>query len=257
MKSLTMALCVMCLATAGFAASAADMSSLSANGPAVTSGPRDCYFTEKPVWQLDSCGNWVPLTVGGLANRARCWKYEIDYMDSCNKVCWPVSLKNEAAVAQWMIISMNSDGFHWAVRKPGDYVSDCVTLCCRSNYAIEMSCSGFDCLRPVDGRAIDTVIEVKYAFEDQGDNPPAANDECWCTPEQLNQMTWRIEDSYDLHWNGYCQHIWSTIHVSPCNGPTQYVDRGWATINCCLAAQQPWIDPTTGMFSGTPAFPFQ
>ncbi|MFO7638382.1 MAG: hypothetical protein R6X14_03625 [bacterium] len=223
--------------------------------PALEAG--ECHFTEKTVWMMNECGEWQEMPVGGLGNRARAWSYEILYEDSCNKVNWPVGLKNEAAVAQWMIIKMNNDGFHWAVRKPGDYVADCVKLSVRSNSAIEISLSGFEHLMAVDENTIDSVIEVRYAFVDQGDVPPPYNDSAWLSPEACNETSWRIEDSYDLHWIGHTTHIWSSIHVGPCNGPTEYVDRDWAIITASLVNQQPWIDPETGLFQGMPEFPFQ
>jgi len=228
-----------------------------ADRPAVTAGA-ECHFEEWPTYMCNENEEWVPMPVGGLGNRARCWTFETNYMDSCNKVCWPVTLKNEAAVAQWMIISMDYDGFHWGVRKPGDYVAGCADVTVRSNCAIEVSLSGFEDLLAVDCRCtIDSVIEVKYAFDDQGQVPPPCDDSIWMTPCQLNQMTWQIDDSYQLHWDGWTQHIWSTIHVSPCNGPTEFVDRDWATITYCLDNQQPWICPETGLFNGMPEFPFQ
>lgn len=228
------------------------------NAPAVRqSTPPPDEFEELPVWQCMNELDWAPLPIGDPANRARCWMGDIDYADSCNKVEWPVVLENEASVAQWMIIMMNGNGFHWGVRKPGCYAAGCVDVTVRSNYSIEVSMEGFENLLAVDDDAIDTVIEVEYAFSDQCEFPPAPDDESWMAPEEMNELSWEIEDSYDLHWIGSTDHIWAQIDVSPCNGPTEYVDPDWAVITYSLDDQQPWIDPETGLFSDMPAFPFQ
>lgn len=203
-------------------------------------------------------GVYVPMEIGSPTARARCWGLETNYADSCNKVDWPVTLKHEASVAQWMIIGMNYDGFHWGVRKPGEYTAGCVDLFCRSNYEIEVTGEGFEDLVPLEpDDTIDSLIEVKYALTDNCETPPAPDDPAWLTAAQMNDLDFEIEDSYDLHWTGWTTHIWASINVSPCNGPTDWFDPDWATITLSLDEQQPWIDPETGEFGTMPEFPFQ
>ncbi len=221
----------------------------------------DCHWLQKKAWRLvDGC--WVLMPMNDRAARARAWSYVIDYKDSCNKQVWNLTLKHEASVAQWMIIWMNADGFHWAVRKPGCYITDCVEFGFRSNYDVAVTFSGFDNLRPLDpNKTIDQEIEVEYALSDDGDVPPDPNSNLWTTAANLNDLVINVQDSEELHYNGWKKHIWAKICVSPCNGPTDYVDPNWATITATLQCMRPWIDPGTGLFkvgdAGMPAFPFQ
>lgn len=217
----------------------------------------DCHWLQKQAWQYQN-GSWVQMPLNDRAARARAWSYVTDYRDSCNKEVWRLVLKHEASVAQWMVIWMNADGFHWAVRKPGEYITDCVEFGFRSNYDVVVTFSGFEDLQPLDpNKTIDQAIEVQYALSDNGTVPPAPTDPAWTTAANLNNLVIRVQDSENLHYVGWKKHIWARIHVSPCNGPTDYVDPNWATITCTLQCIRDWIDPATGLFSGMPNFPFQ
>lgn len=217
----------------------------------------DCHWLQKQAWQYQN-GSWVQMPLNDRAARARAWSYVTDYRDSCNKEVWRLVLKHEASVAQWMVIWMNADGFHWAVRKPGEYITDCVEFGFRSNYDVVVTFSGFEDLQPLDpNKTIDQAIEVQYALSDNGTVPPAPTDPAWTTAANLNNLVIRVQDSENLHYVGWKKHIWARIHVSPCNGPTDYVDPNWATITCTLQCIRDWIDPATGLFSGMPSFPFQ
>jgi hypothetical protein len=220
-------------------------------------GENYCNWTEKNIW-MDQGGCWVPLGGGNPAARARCWMFARGFHDSCNKRDWQIPLKAEASVAQWIVIDMNGDGFHWGVRKPGDYTADCVTLTFRSNYDVKVSFEGFDNLISLyPDNCIDDTIEVMYAFSEQGSAPPPMGDPAWKTPAELNRGDFIVPDSRELHWNGWSKHIWCLIHVSPCNTSCEYVDPNWATINLTLQRIKPWIDPCTGNFNGIPPFPYQ
>ncbi len=226
-------------------------------GAVMASESPDCHWLQKQGWQyVDGC--WVQMPMNNTGARARAWSYVIDYRDSCNKEVWNLTLKHEASVAQWMIIWMNADGFHWAVRKPGEYITDCVQFGFRSNYDVAVTFNGFENLQPLDpNKTIDQEIEVQYALTDDGTTPPAPTDPAWTTAEDLNDLRILVEDSENLHYVGWNKHIWARINVSPCNGPTDYVDPNWATITCTLQCIRSWIDPATGFYSGMPAFPFQ
>lgn len=226
-------------------------------GIALAEEPNACHWVEKQTWRYKD-GGWVSQGSGSPGARARCWMFVGQYRDSCNKRDWQIPFKAEASVAQWIVIEMNGDGFHWGVRKPGCYASDCVWLKFRSNYDVRVSFSGFDNLiskTPDD--CIDDTIEVWYAFSDDANNPPPYGDPAWKTPEELNQWCIDVRDSYDLHWTGWMKHIWCRICVSPCNTSCEYVDPNWATINLTLQRIKPWIDPATGNFSRMPPFPYQ
>jgi hypothetical protein len=217
----------------------------------------DCEFVEKQAWMIND-GEWVLMPYGQNTAKARCWSYVTRYADSCNKEEWNLTLKHEASMAQWMIISMTGDGFHWGIRKPGDYCSDCVSFWFRSNYDVEVTFEDFEDLAPIDPDVtIDPYIEVMYALSDQGDAPPDPDDPSWMTADDLNMVDIEVHDSRELHYDGWGKHIWAKIHVEPCNGPTDWVDPDWAIITCTLDNIRPWIDPDTGFFDGMPDFPFQ
>ncbi|UCG42224.1 MAG: hypothetical protein JSU73_10135 [candidate division WOR-3 bacterium] len=216
-------------------------------------------WIEKACWQYDdSLGRWIPIRVGDSSARARCWMQQVDYVDSCNKKEWEIYLRAEASVAQWIILGINGDGFHWGIRKPGYYASDCIWLWFRSNYDVEISFDDFDNLVTLyPDSCIDDTIEVWYALSEDSTAPPAMNSELWKTPAELSEWTRLIRDSYDLHWRGWRTKIWQKIYVSPCNSACEYVDEDWATITLTLQRIKPWIDPETGLFSRRPNFPFQ
>ena len=227
-------------------------------GAAVAEDPGYCHWDEKQSWQLDTAGNWVPIQIGNPGARARCWMEVINYKDSCNKRLWPLTLKHEASVAQWIILGINGDGFHWGVRKPGYYSSDCIWLWFRSNYDVVVDFSGFENLLSLyPDSCIDDTIEVMYALIDDSLAPPPIGDSAWMTVDQLNEIVYRVYDSYELHYQGWRKKIWCYIHVSPCNTACEYVDPDWATITLTLQRIKPWIDPETGLFARMPDFPFQ
>lgn len=224
-----------------------------------TGAPDSPPWVEKLCWQYDdSTGRWMPIQRGNPGARARCWMQAVDYVDSCNKRDWEIPLRAEASIAQWIILGINGDGFHWGVRKPGYYASDCIWLWFRSNYDVEVGFSGFDNLITLyPDSCIDDTIEVWYALSMDSMYPPPMNSELWKTPRELAEWSYRVRDSYQLHWEGWRTKIWTKIYVSPCNTACEYVDPNWAKITLTLQRIKPWIDPETGLFEGRPAFPFQ
>lgn len=218
--------------------------------------PRLQPWSEIPAFENQD-GDYVAMDSGATAH-ARCWGEQVEMDQFGNAEEWNVEVRNEASIAQWVELGMNIDGFHWGVRQPGDYAAGCLDLWVRSNYDISITAEGFEDLQPIDSsETIDSIIEVKYAFTDDCNEPPDPDDSLWMTPDQVNQMDVTIEDSYDLHYVGWMKHIWASINVTNCNGPTDWVDPDWATITLNLDEQQPWIDPETGEFAEMPEFPFQ
>jgi len=218
----------------------------------------DCNWLEKPAWWYAN-GAWVPTGVGNPAARARCWTWDVPYQDSCNKQIWHMTVKHEASVAQWIILGTNCDGFHWGVRKPGKYSADCMRFWAMSNQALRVSFDGFENLHAVHPESvIHQEIPVHYALvPDEITNPPAPDDTCWHTAADLNQISYYIPDSYDLHWTGWSNHLWTYIDVDNCNSAGAYVDPNWACVTITLQKIQPWIDPVTGQFASMPPFPYQ
>lgn len=218
----------------------------------------DCNYIEKPAW-WGANGSWVPMGTGNPAARARCWTRDSAWADSCNKQTWRMTVRHEASVAQWIVLGINNDGFHWGVRKPGKYAADCLEFWAKSNQALRVGFSGFENLIAVNpDSAIDDTIEVFYALaQDNLTAPPPFGDTTWHSAEEFNGISYYIPDSYNLHWTGWNSHLWTYINVGNCNSACEYVDPNWATITITLQKIKPWINPGTGEFAGMPNFPYQ
>jgi hypothetical protein len=212
-------------------------------------------WIEKPVYVWDGTQWTGGVDTGDVTAPARAWMQNTVTVDTSNREIYSMQLNHQVMVTQWMIWQSNGDGWYWGVRRPGTFASGQISTVARSNADLLISFQGFDELVSTSPDiTVDDTIEVKYALG--YDVPPAADDTAWHTPSELNQLSFYVYDSYDLHWYGFANKIMAQIHVSPCNSCAIYEDLDGGQIVAALQCVDPWIDPETGYFSGMPQFPY-
>jgi hypothetical protein len=208
-------------------------------------------YIEKDVWMVTDTG-WAALGQGNPGAKARCWTKDTTYFGACNKELWHIGLNNEASVAQWLELTMHGDGFHWGIRKVGEYAADCNWFNVRSNDAIVVTFNGFEDLLSTTSPA---TIEAEYAFTDEVlTTPPPDDDPAWLHVEDVNALRWYVPDTVMCE-GGLTKHIWTTIETDSCTPCENFRDPNGAMINITLQCIQPWINRETGDFASMPEFP--
>jgi len=194
------------------------------------------------VWK-DVEGQWVALSMTDPFAEARAYKLGAA-TGSCNKKNWTVDIETEVQVAQWINWQLDGTKWLWYVRKPGTYITDCISFFIQSNGEIVISFSGFE--SPTYASTFTHVKDTVDAWYGYGlGNLPEEIQEM-ASAEELNELSVFIPDSADLH-EGISRKLWNKIRVVNCNSACNYIGRGTVTIT--LQRIKPWINPETGGFN--------
>lgn len=204
--------------------------------------------TEVASWYWDGSA-WKASsdpTTPNPAAKARCFA-SIPLDSACNKN-WKIPVKIHASIAQWVDWTMSGTRWDWFVRKPGNYVADCITATLKSNQNVLVDYHGFGPLvyEGVKPSVVDT-IPIWYFVGDPATGPPLKDDPAWTWCTDLNNSAeWdTIYDSANLH-SGIQFKLWNRIEVVECNSACEYQDD--AFISLLLLCQKEWIDTLTGNF---------
>ncbi|HOJ87530.1 MAG TPA: hypothetical protein PLD34_00910 [Pseudothermotoga sp.] len=199
-------------------------------------------LSQLTVWK-DVEGEWVTLSMTDPFAEARAYKSGAAN-GSCNKQNWTVDIETEVQVAQWINWQLDGTKWTWYVRKPGKYITDCISFYIQSNGEIVISFSGFE--SPTYAATFSHVKDTVDAWYGYGLGNLPEDIEEMVSAEQLNQARIFIPDSADLH-GGISRKLWNMIQVVNCNSACNYIGRGTVTIT--LQRIKPWIDPATGGFN--------
>lgn len=195
------------------------------------------------VW-MEEEGEWVALSMTDPFAQARAFKLGAAN-GSCNKQNWTVDIETEVQVAQWINWQLDGTKWLWYVRKPGTYITDCISFFIQSNGEIVISFSGFGnpTYASTETTSVNPQILAWYGYG-LGNLPDEI--EQMVSAEELNQSTVFIPDSADLH-EGISRKLWNKIKVVNCNSASTYIAKG--TITITLKRIKPWINPQTGGFN--------
>ncbi len=196
------------------------------------------------VWMEDGEGEWVALSMTDPFAQARAFKLGAA-TGSCNKQNWTVDIETEVQVAQWINWQLDGTKWLWYVRKPGTYITDCISFFIQSNGEIVISFSGFEnpTYASTETTSVNPEILAWYGYG-LGNLPDEI--EQMVSAEALNQSTVFIPDSAALH-EGISRKLWNKIKVVNCNSASTYIAKG--TITITLKRIKPWINPQTGGFN--------
>ncbi|ABV34439.1 MULTISPECIES: hypothetical protein [Pseudothermotoga] len=201
---------------------------------------------ELTVWQLLE-NEWVALDMNSTSTTAKAFKSGAAN-GSCDKFNWTINFETEVQVAQWVNWQIDGTKWTWYVRKPGTYITDCISFLIQSNGEIVISFSDFASPTFVPGAdpfdtAVNEYINAWYAYGIG--NLPSGIEEMAAAAE-MNETTVFIPDSAELH-EGISRKLWNMIQVVECNSAGVYRDSGVITIT--LQRQMPWIDGETGNYN--------
>lgn len=192
------------------------------------------------VWKLID-GTWVPISDGPEDVQADAWAFSLGGAEGrCNKQTWTIDAEVEVQVAQWIDFHVTGTKWAWYVRKPGTYLTDCITANIASNGEVAVSFVGLG--NPTYQGPYTTVkdfIEMWVGYGSSNENVQfvAASD--------LSTVSFIIPDSNQLHY-GFETKLWSKIFVAECNSASTYKTSGMVVLT--LQRIKPWIDPETGFF---------
>jgi hypothetical protein len=193
-------------------------------------------------WELVE-GAWVGSGNDGITGSglARCWRSTPrDNGIGCNRQTWDVDVKVHASVAQWLKYDFTGTRWDWRILKPGTYAADCITLKVTSNNDVAITFSDFANLEYQAEGGVERKIPISYAW---GETLPEPEDTRWVSATDLNEATWRIEDSALLH-EGWTTKLWNKITVVNCNSSCEYENT--AQMHISVTNMKLWVDPTTG-----------
>lgn len=195
------------------------------------------------VWKLVD-GQWVSIGSANSTNlEADAWAFSIGGKDGkCNKRVWTINAEVEVQVAQWIDFYITGTKWSWYVRKPGTYLTDCITAQIKSNGEVDVSFSGFASPTYLPNQGTDTVKNYIDAWFGFGADSGAAQ---FKPAAEMDGFSFRIPDSAQLH-QGLQTKLWNKIYVVECNSASTYKTTG--TITLTLVRIKPWIDPDTGKF---------
>ncbi len=194
------------------------------------------------VWKQVN-GTWVALSMTDPRAEARAFKTGATN-GSCNKQNWSFDVETEVQVAQWINWQVDGTKWLWYVRKPGKYITDCISFFIQSNGEIVISFSGFE--NPTYASSPLTSVNPEIAaWYGYGLGNLPEEIEQMVPATLLNESRVFIPDSAELH-EGISRKLWNMIEVVNCNSASNYVGRGTVTIT--LQRIKPWINPETGEF---------
>ncbi len=199
-------------------------------------------LSQLTVWK-DVDGEWVALSMTDPFAEARAFKSGAA-SGSCNKKNWTVDIETEVQVAQWINWQLDGRKWTWYVRKPGTYITDCISFFIQSNGEIVISFSGFE--SPTYASTFTHVKDTVDAWYGYGLGNLPEEIEQMASAEELNELSVFIPDSADLH-EGISRKLWNKIMVVECNSACNYYASGTVTIT--LQRIKPWINPDTGGFN--------
>jgi hypothetical protein len=193
--------------------------------------------TKLDVWYTSDNADVNPIT-----GEARAYKVGDAVRGQCNKFAWDVNWKTRAEVAQWIDFTFTSTEWHWFVRKPGDFYTDCIEFLGKSNGPVVITFKGFEDLAYLEGESVgNRFVETWYQAADDKNDLLQKN---WMTPDELNAYNWLI-DEHPEHVQ-LSTKLWNRIKVVECNSAGIYQNTG--TISLTLQTQMPWIVGNTGAF---------
>ncbi len=203
---------------------------------------------ELTVWKWTDNG-WVSLGTGQPAVEARAFKSGATN-GSCNKFNWTFNFETEIQVAQWVNWQIDGTKWTWYVRKPGTYITDCISFFIQSNGEIVISFTGLASPTFVPGTtppyfnsAVNPYIDAWYAYG-IGNEPTGIQE--IAAAGQMNDVHVFIRDDAALH-EGISRKLWNKIKVVECNSAGVYKNSG--TITITLQRQMPWIDGASGNYN--------
>lgn len=194
-----------------------------------------CFAQLPQVVVYDAPGG----AVGGVATLARAWKGVASHSSYCNKN-WTVTFTNQASIAQWMDLYIESLALYWRVLKPGEYACDGIGMHVRSNGDVKWTFAGWADMTNSEG----DVIQTWYAITNLGDPAPGPGQ--WIPAADLNTLPLLLPEN-QAHANLSLQ-LWNRIKVIECDSACEYADQGGATITITAEEQKPWVDTVTGDF---------
>lgn len=192
------------------------------------------------VWKWVD-GNWVHISDDASDVEADAWAFSLGGAEGkCNKQVWSFDAEVEVQVAQWIDFHLTGTKWAWYVRKPGTYLTDCITANIKSNGEVAVSFTGL--ASPTYQGPYTTVkdyIDMWVGYGSSNDNIQfvAASD--------LANLNFIIPDNNQLHY-GFETKLWSKIFVAECNSASTYRTSGQVILT--LQRIKDWIDPETGFF---------
>lgn len=192
------------------------------------------------VWKWVD-GQWVSISDGPEDVQADAWAFALGGASgACNKQEWRIDAEVEVQVAQWIEFNLTGTKWAWYVRKPGTYLTDCITAKIASNGEVMVSFTGL--ASPTYQGPYTTVkdfIDLWVGFGSSNQNVQ------FVPASALGSFSFTIPDSNQLHY-GYETKLWSKIFVAECNSASTYKTSGQVILT--LQRIKPWIDPATGFF---------
>lgn len=192
------------------------------------------------VWKWVD-GEWVSISDGPEDVQADAWAFSVGGASgACNKRQWQIQVGVDVSVAQWIDFSLTGTRWLWYVRKPGTYLTDCITATIASNGEVLVSFTGL--ASPTYQGPYSTVknyIDMWYGFGS------GINNIQFAAASDIANVSFTIPDSNALHY-GLQTKLWNKIFVAECNSACNYKTSG--TIVLTLQRIKPWIDPDTGFF---------
>lgn len=192
------------------------------------------------VWKLIN-GQWVSISDGPEDVQADAWAFSVGgAAGACNKERWEIEVGVDVSVAQWIDFSLTGTKWLWYVRKPGTYLTDCITATIASNGEVLVSFTGL--ASPTYQGPYTTVknyIDMWYGFG------PSNSNIQFIAASEVDGFSFKIPDSNQLHY-GLQTKLWNKIFVAECNSASNYSTSG--TIVLTLQRVKDWIDPETGFF---------
>lgn len=194
------------------------------------------------VWKWnEETQAWDHISDGPEDVQADAWAFSLGGASgSCNKQVWSFNAEVEVQVAQWIKFHLTGTKWAWYVRKPGTYLTDCITANITSNGEVAVSFTGL--ASPTYQGPYTTVkdyIDLWVGFGSSNQNVQ------FVPASALGNFSFTIPDSNQLHY-GYETKLWSKIFVAECNSASTYKTTGQVILT--LQRIKPWIDPATGFF---------
>lgn len=169
------------------------------------------------------------------------------YDGHCCKEVWNIDICNTAVVTQWLNYTFGASGWSWQVRKPGEYAADCMSFVIQSNADVQVSFADFNDL-VADGSSLaqgSIPVQYSYTLGSTALNPPAASEDAWYTPDELNALVFTLP--YDQIKSELNCKLWNRIKIEPDTHSGTYSDTG--TVTFTLTDVKDFIDPVTGDFN--------
>jgi hypothetical protein len=200
-------------------------------------------FAQLPEVTVFDCPGGV---FGSVATLARAWKGTDNHSSYCNKN-WTVTFQNQASIAQWMDLGLDSQDLYWRVLKPGEYATSGFNLVVKSNGNVSLAFAGFGDLVNLEG----DVVNAFYALVPANQIPTPAS---WMAAPALNGLQFVFPEVQEHTQLSYA--MWNRVRIIECDSACEYKDDAGASITFVLAEQKPWVDGETGTWKvGYPAPP--